>query len=46
MRRVTFWSVRGRQHPHILPLHDSGEVDGLVVVLNWFEELKAKVPPP
>ena len=29
------------QHPHILPLYDSGEADSL---LNWFEELKTRVP--
>jgi serine/threonine-protein kinase len=33
------------QHPNILPLFDSGRVEGTVfyVMLNWFDELRAKV---
>jgi serine/threonine-protein kinase len=40
-------TTAGLQHPHILPLHDSGEVDGqffyVAVVLNWLQEVEAKV---
>ena len=30
------------QHPHILPLFDSGE---MVLVRNWFRELRAQIRP-
>ena len=36
------------QHPHLLPLFDSGEAEGLLfyvmpyVVLDWFEELRQR----